>query len=680
MDVITNQFIPSQFPQFYLDKGPNFVAFVKAYYEWLEQEGNPLYYSRNFGDFHDIDKTLDEFIIHFKNEYMANLPTTVVADQRLLIKHIIDLYSSKGTPRGFELLFRILFNEDIQFYLPSQHIFKLSDNTWVKDAYIEVTDSIYLANLIGLSVYSSSSKATALVEDYNVITINNKVINVLHLSNINGEFKFGEQILSTDFAPLTESNAPLIVGSLSSVSIQNGGIFFNVGDIVNIIGSGAGALGRVAAITSENGKIVFDLINGGYGFTMNPQIIVSGGGGTGATFGVGGLVNQTVMSVNIDVINDYYNTQLDIASEGFGLHKSNTVGVFQVGEVVNAYANGIALDFAYLSNTTAGVGDVLSNATLGITSLQVVAIDNPNFVNLTGSEAQLNNANIVAGIIVSSNSGASLYVNSVLPKSQYIANGTVTTVNSTVIGVNNANGYFLPTSNLHGQTSGASAYINSTQRYTNWSFPVAGNTNLDTPMWNVLTYETLTIGSISRLIAENPGQDYLTNASVSVIEPLIYQLQIQDGSGGVWGGDANVTATALNANGIMTAIQIEDSGFGYEPNEPVTITSNNVYAASGVAVVDGTGASAGYWKNNNSFLSDENFLFDSFYYQQYSYEIVAPRMLATYERFVNDLMHPVGFAMFGRFKINDNQSSETSLAYTSTIQTAANGSTIISES
>ena len=35
--------IQSQFPSFYNEEGELFIAFVKAYYEWLEENGNTLY-------------------------------------------------------------------------------------------------------------------------------------------------------------------------------------------------------------------------------------------------------------------------------------------------------------------------------------------------------------------------------------------------------------------------------------------------------------------------------------------------------------------------------------------------------------------------------------------------------------------------------------------------------------
>jgi hypothetical protein len=665
MDKIVNQFIPRQFPSFYNQLGQNFIAFTKAYFEWMEQSGNPVHETRSLLDYMDIDSTKDAFLTHFQNEYMLNLPTNMAASPRLLIKHIIDLYRSKGTPRGYELLFRILFNEDIRIYIPGNDIFKPSDNTWVVQGYIETTDSDFLQQMVGQSVYSSSSGASALVENYNIINTNDKVINVLTLSSINGVFKYGEFLLSHDIPALNLNNAPLIIGSLSAVSITSGGIFFKIGDPVSISGTGSDALGRVIGTRSENGKVIFNLLNGGQGFTQNAQIQVVGGDGTGATFSIGSLVDKTVFEVSTDEILTYYNTQLDIASEGFTLNISNTSGAFEVGEVINAYSNGIALDFAYLSSTNLANGEVLSNTSLGISGLTVVEIDNPNFVNLTGPEASLNNANLHSGaILLGGSSGAQIYINSSLGKVQYLANGTLTNANSTVLVVDNANGYFLATSNVHGQTSSASAYLNQTVRNTNWLFPGdSGNSNLDSEISAVLSYESLIIGTIASLVDENPGDGYSSNPVVTITEPLIFQLQIPDGTGGFLGGDANVSATAQSANGIMTAIQITSSGFGFSPNEPLDISSpsNPDVAASGVAIVDGTGVSPGYWKNNKSFPSDQIFIEDDFYYQVYSYEIIAPRMLDTYEKFVTDIVQPVGTKMFGRFAIIDTQSAKPTL-------------------
>ena len=49
-------FIDQQFPAFYRENGKNFVAFVRAYYEWLESSGNAVFHARSLLDYVDIDR------------------------------------------------------------------------------------------------------------------------------------------------------------------------------------------------------------------------------------------------------------------------------------------------------------------------------------------------------------------------------------------------------------------------------------------------------------------------------------------------------------------------------------------------------------------------------------------------------------------------------------------------
>jgi len=677
-ELITNQFIPGQFPSFYKKDAENFVAFVKAYYQYLESSNNVLFHTRNLKNYFDIDKTPDEFLQHFKNQYIAKLPSDILVNPRLLMKHVQDLYQAKGTERGYELLFRILFNEDVSFYYPGQHVFRLSNGTWIQQGYIEVTDSPYLANLVGLSIQSSSGNASALVEDYNIVYLNNKINNVLILSNINGSFSYGDFITSDGLPQLTANIAPIIVGSLSAVSIDQGGAFFNVGDVVNVSGSSGLALATVASTTSEDGLVTFNLLNGGQGFSLNAQIQVTGGNGSGASFSVGSLVNEKVYILNTDQIASYYNTQLDNAAQGFNLAISNNSGGWINNEAVTASANGIGLDFAYVSGNNLSNTELLSNTALGISGLKIIEIDNPNYINLTGPESALNNANLKSGVIlVGSVSGDTIYVNCVLPKAQFNVTANVVSSNSTVLVVDNANGYFLPTSNVHGQTSGATAYINQTIRNTAWTFPIA-NGNLDSVIGNILSYETIVAGTIASLTGENPGKGYTANPTVSIQEPLIYQLQLPDGQGGFLGGDASISAIANNDSGIITALNVLESGYGFNPGEFLEIYGNGQVIASGTAVVDGTGKTQGYWKDNQSFLSDTIYLQDSYYYQPFSYEIIAPRMLETYQQFVTDIVHPVQMLMFGRLAIQDVQNSATTLIQSSDVM-IQNGNTIVLE-
>ena len=77
--------IESQFPEFALEEGPKLVAFLKAYYEWMETSGQALYEAKKFPENQDIDTTSDKFLEYFKTKF--NL------DVQMLSQGVSILYS-----------------------------------------------------------------------------------------------------------------------------------------------------------------------------------------------------------------------------------------------------------------------------------------------------------------------------------------------------------------------------------------------------------------------------------------------------------------------------------------------------------------------------------------------------------------------------------------------------------
>lgn len=745
-------FIESQFPQFYQEEGPLFISFVKAYYEWLEQSENVLGKTRSLGEIRDLDTTLDSYLKYFKNTYINSLPETIVADKRLLIKHILELYRSKGTNKSYEFLFRLLFNEDIQLYYPGKYIFKLSDNEWVLPRYIEVSDNPMLSEFIGQQIYSSSTLSTAVVENYFTRSINNKLVNVLTLSNIKGQFKYGEKILSESLPDVTPDNAPIIFGSLSSVSIFEGGLGYNVGDLLDINGQGKGGVARVVATRAKNGEVTFELIDGGSGFSLDaivsvdgravnitnisntnpvrvvtsqPHMLLSGNslridyvegmeeinvgaynyyanvvnstsfdvftnsilttpldgssfgsyfansgfvymntGGDGATFEIGSIVNKEIIQINTDDISDYEAAIIDSTVSGYIIAVNSVSGVFNFND--NVYMANVdvrELDVTKLSSTILSQGEALSNSSLGISNV-ICTISDGSYVQVKGSG--INNANLVSGItLVSNTSNSVLFINSAFNIQTVSANAKIVASNSSTVSANAQTGYFVYGEKLIDSTSGANANIGNVTRVTNWGFPkvaIPDIENMDTQIGNALTNIDKEVGTIASLKNINSGEGYSSDPVVTIIEPIVYKLRIPDNNGGFKGFNSEVVATAGFANGIVTAVEIVDSGFGYERDEILYLNnSNNQYTVVGTSVVDLNGISRGYWKDNRSFTSDNMYLQDSFYYQNYSYEILATRMLSTYENYVKDLIHPAGLKLFGRYAINnviENHASE----------------------
>ena len=112
--------VEQQFPQHFREDGPNLVAFLKGYYEYLEQSNNALETSKNLLNYQDVDNTYDKYLEFIQREIMPSIPRDTLADKKHLAKHIKDLYRSKGSEQSYKLLFRLLYNEIGSFVIPIQ--------------------------------------------------------------------------------------------------------------------------------------------------------------------------------------------------------------------------------------------------------------------------------------------------------------------------------------------------------------------------------------------------------------------------------------------------------------------------------------------------------------------------------------------------------------------------------
>jgi hypothetical protein len=727
-------FISQQFPQFYRAEGPNFVAFVKAYYEWLEQSEQAVGHARTLLDYNDIDETLPQFIKYFSSQFIADLPEDVIADKRLLLKRILDLYRSKGTKRAHELLFRLVFGEDIELYLPGEYIFRPSDNTWKIPTYIEVSFNSNLPRIVGTEIQTPGRTGTAIVNSFSKRIVNGRTVNILELDGIRGKFLQGNRIYQTNGTDITFDNAPIITGSLSGIAISQGGTGYRVGDILNVTGSGIQGKAKVVSVIDEfTGAVSFQLIDGGTGYSTNAivtveptvnlliespigyfanqdiavdsttdangtvtfsnssfiQIIdfspfltftegstitsptgsatitrVSGGSGTGATFRVGGLTNREFVDVIAESFGEYLNVPIESQTNTFDISVSSVTGSFNVGHVANSTANVLQLECIYVSTNTISNGESLSNSTLGISDLYVYRSDGTHVWCTSSTDSSLNNANIASGAILTSNTSSSVIQLVVTPTKEIInGTGTVVSANSTTIRLD-SNTYFVPTKTLTNITATGSATIDNVIRLTNWDLPklsFTANSNLDTTLLAGLTFTTLEVGTIAFLSQINPGSNYVTRPYIDVIEPAIAGLNIVDSFGRIKGHNATVDSRIVGGNGVVTSVEVLNSGYGYLPGESVNLAfGNNQTIVTGTSIVYSYGKGEGRWLNRRSFASDEMRIQDSFYYQDFSYEIVAQRMLSSYEQLVRNLVHPSGKALFGRFKMQDIYTSDQS--------------------
>ena len=89
-------------------------------------------------DYSDIDRTTEEFLAYFQKDFMPSIDFLIEADKKLIIKHIKDLYKTKGTKESLEFLFRILYKENAEVVYPIDNTIHVSDSGWKQKNFVQV--------------------------------------------------------------------------------------------------------------------------------------------------------------------------------------------------------------------------------------------------------------------------------------------------------------------------------------------------------------------------------------------------------------------------------------------------------------------------------------------------------------------------------------------------------------
>jgi hypothetical protein len=841
--------IEKDFPAYYREEGPVFVEFVKSYYKWMEQSNNITYHARRLMEYGDVDETIDDFIVYFKEKYLKGIQFETQTNTRQLIKHTLDLYRSKGTERSIALLFALVFGESAEVYYPGEDIFRLSDGSWVRPKYLEVTSRADNVDFVGKQITGLNSGATAFVERLIRRKIYSKYIEVFYISAINGDFETNEKVIYEDANIKT---APFIIGSMTTLDIINTGTDFEIGDIVSISSNnGVQGKGRVANVSSLTGLADFELVEGGWGYSADADVLVSEKVITLSNVAV------TAYSANTNYPLTPFQIFEPITQPMCSIQYEYANGTFYVGNtIVEYYGNGSVAGTGTVltvssTNSTAGTLTIKINSgnlavntvfyTSGVGSVDTfldeldAAItdesNDPLTVDLLGGVT----ANMVSSGFTDLTATANLMAwSSNVDVNIYNKNGTFSsgevvvqtglgnvviaeaTVNTfvTTVGSNgtllltSTNGVFKTGKTVYGLTSGANAivqdftisvgvidiglndFVSTTNNYvyttnsatsgtitrissgTGATFGISntllnaetvrintdyvrdfadveldataygftGNVvaNASTILLDALTLANVVIGEISSILSENPGVNYDTAPFVTIYEPTVapsfrhdYIFKITGASSSFYEGEvitqdvtgaqaivlsgsntsllylkrigynntfnntdiivgdfstasatvteigydylslqiglnANVTANVISGNGVVTSLEVYDSGFGYIQDELATFTSADGLRSGSVRVnLQKQGVSEGYYRNKGGFLSDNKYLHDGEYYQEYSYEVRSSVTLDKYSDMLKQIIHVAGTKFFGGYVKKSLANVEISLSSTS---------------
>lgn len=411
--------VKNQFPDFYQEEGQNFLAFIEAYYEYLEQNGKLTDAIQNLEDYKDINTTLDEYLDYFQDTLLPSVPHDVLGDKRLMAKYVKNFNIARGTEASYRLLFRSIYNEDIEVNYPSEQMLKISDGDWRLDRYLVTNYDTRAYGLIGRTIQGRFSGARALVEDVVGRVVRNRDVMQILISNVVGKFEQNEPI-KLDGEELTANTySPKVEVGITSLDIINAGAQYQTGDVVELLSDKTGDLGKVVVTGTVDlgGAITFDLKDGGSGYTSSAngpdqgetQVLITGGDG------------QTPASFTVDLpdIGDrfaiYMNTDLIGKPTIFGEEAPNvnypeTVYKDANTGLMNTFANTLLSSPNYgfqEQNETETNQDFFTNANavIVVANTKLIPLNSSLYGSSTGANAH------VTSILVGTDGAAVLKVN-----------------------------------------------------------------------------------------------------------------------------------------------------------------------------------------------------------------------------------------------------------------------------
>ena len=143
----TSILVAQQVPEYISDEYPLFISFLEAYYEFMEeaqgiQKNDVLTLSKNMRYVSDVDASIGAFEKSFFNNFASLIPRDVEVNKETLIKNVLPLYVSRGNEKSFKLLFRLLFNDEVDVILPKNNVLRISDGKWTVDNLLKLETDI----------------------------------------------------------------------------------------------------------------------------------------------------------------------------------------------------------------------------------------------------------------------------------------------------------------------------------------------------------------------------------------------------------------------------------------------------------------------------------------------------------------------------------------------------------
>ena len=333
---------------------------------------NPVQTIQELLNFRDPDKVISNFLTKFRNEFLNTLPENLDSNvnRRTLIKNVKSLYRAKGTSRGHELFFKLLFGLESETIYPRENLLRASDGKWGTNKILRAIATVgETSDLIGRTIIGITSEASAVIENVFKFQIGSEEVTefILNEDTIVGTFLVDETIRGTASDSDDTFIKAVITGIPSSISITNPGSLYSSTDSVVLSGGGSAAVVQVDSVARGN---ITDFIveSGGSGYEIGDDIIFTntdtGGGSATAKVSVvnGGIApeaNTSGMSATDHIVFEDETTKGDIYA-GNKIVQESATGTGDITDIriINPGSNYLSLPKVEVDDTNGSNAEV----------------------------------------------------------------------------------------------------------------------------------------------------------------------------------------------------------------------------------------------------------------------------------------------------------------------------------
>ena len=208
---------------------------------------SPLHAANNLLSYADVDKTSGDFLEYFRRDFMPFIDRDVLANKRLLQKHVQELYLSKGSKESYEFLFRILYGLEAEVTFPGENVLKPSESEFSEPTVMRLFSIRNLTPYKNGTVNKFDSTgniiASAYINDASGMGGTNDATNAYEFELILpyvGTFEVGDTVTVSDRDGLRVDSLATVRGVMTDISTTESSIYLgqedgNAGDIEDIL-------------------------------------------------------------------------------------------------------------------------------------------------------------------------------------------------------------------------------------------------------------------------------------------------------------------------------------------------------------------------------------------------------------------------------------------------------------